>query len=170
MSTHCGGCICGDIRYELATAPVRSTICYCRFCQVATGSERMVLCVLPSESFRVTHGTPALYEHVSEGSGKTLFIRFCAMCGTKLFVTFERWPGGTGIYSGTLDTPDIVPLDPEHAKQIFVGNARSGTVVMAGLPTYETHATTLEGAPLPYVIPDAPKLAQDLRFPPLDDT
>lgn len=166
MTPHKGSCLCGAVQYELASRPARSTICYCRFCQVATGSERMVLAVLPEADFRLTSGTAQVYTHISEGSGKALHINFCPSCGTKLFVEFERWPGNTGIYSGTLDDPGILPMDADHAKQIFAGQARPGTVLRAGLPTFEEHATTLDGTPLQAVVLDSPQRVEDVVFPP----
>ena len=39
---HDGGCLCGDVRYQVAAAPLRVTICHCTFCQRFTGSAFLV--------------------------------------------------------------------------------------------------------------------------------
>ena len=38
MSTMKGGCLCGNIRYELLTEPRATFACHCRFCQKDTGT------------------------------------------------------------------------------------------------------------------------------------
>ena len=153
MGSIAGRCLCGAVGYDLARPPERTTICYCRFCQRSTGGAQMILAVCQKADLRETGRPPSIHRHVSEGSGKQMHIHFCAACGTKLYVTFERWPDAVGLFSGTLDDPAIATLDPETTKQIFVASARPGTVLHAGLPTYWQHATTPDGAPeAPFVL------------------
>lgn len=157
-----GKCLCGAVAYELTDRPARTTICYCRFCQRATGGAQMILPVAPLSSFAVTKGATRTYAHVSEGSGKKLHIHFCEDCGTKLYVTFERWPDMVGLYSGTLDDPSVAALDPANTKQIFVSSARPGTVIHAGIPAFWQHATTLDGTPQDPFVLSAPTAVEDL--------
>src|SRR5262245_20313077 len=70
MSVHSGGCLCGALRFETEGAPVRVTICHCRFCQRATGAGHMVEPIFAAEKFRLSRGIPCVYGHVSGGSGK----------------------------------------------------------------------------------------------------
>jgi len=107
-------------------------------------------------------GAPSVHDHVSEGSGKVLHIHFCQDCGTKLFMTYERWPTMYGIFSGTLDDPTHVTLDPASTKQIFVASARPDMVLLADVPAYWQHATTLDGAPITPFVLDSPTAVQDL--------
>ena len=93
MSMHHGGCLCGAVRYATAGKPLRVTFCHCRFCQRATGSAYMVEPIFEKANFEITSGTPAIYALASHGSGKQVSIHFCATCGTKLFLAFERFPG-----------------------------------------------------------------------------
>ncbi|WP_272490750.1 GFA family protein [Mesobacterium pallidum] len=143
MAEMTGQCLCGAMTYELAAAPQRVTICYCRFCQRATGSTQAVLPVLPLADLSVS-GEERVHRHVSKGSGKEVHIHFCAACGTNVYVSYERWPGMVGLFAGTLDGP--VSLDPATTKQIFVSSARPGTVIAAGIPAFWEHAATLDGA------------------------
>ncbi len=106
MSTHEGGCLCGAIRYSVKTPPARVTFCHCRFCQRATGSDYLVEPIFEKPALEVIAGKPKTYSHRSEGSGKIVDIHFCAVCGTKLFLTFERFPEVVGLYGGTFDDPN----------------------------------------------------------------
>ncbi len=148
MARHEGGCLCGRIRYETSALPVRVTVCHCRFCQKATGSAYMVEPIFDKGDFAVVAGSPASYDQISQGSGKTVHIHFCADCGTKLWLTFERFPDAVGIYAGTFDDPCWFDIDPATSKHIFLGVARSDTVIPAGLPAFEEHATNNDGTAL----------------------
>lgn len=161
MTTISGQCLCGACGYTLANAPLRTTLCSCHFCQRATGAAQATIQVGPLADMTV-HGAPAVHDHVSDGSGKVLHIHFCQGCGTKLFMTYERWPTMYGIFSGTLDDPTHVTLDPATTKQIFVASARPDMVLLAGVPAFWEHATTLEGAPIAPLVLDTPTAVQDL--------
>ncbi|KRE24626.1 aldehyde-activating protein [Bosea sp. Root483D1] len=140
-----GGCLCGQLRYAAAKPPLRVTICHCRFCQRATGSAFLVEPVFDAGDFRVMAGEPAVYTHVSEGSGKSVQIHFCSRCGTKLFLTFERFPGAIGVYGGTFDDPDWYERSAVTTKHIFLSVAMAGTMVPAGFNCFDEHAMTRDG-------------------------
>lgn len=147
MKTHEGGCLCGGIRYATRGQPGRVTVCHCRFCQRATGSAYMVEPIFEADNFTVLHGSPKTYEQVSAGSGKAVFVHFCPDCGTKLWLSFERFPDAVGVYAGTFDDPCWFPIEPASSKHIFLGVARTDTIVPPGLSTFSEHATTNEGTP-----------------------
>lgn len=142
-----GGCLCGRIRFSLNRLPSRVTVCHCRFCQRATGSAYMVEPIFDRDALTTQTGDAAIYDHVSEGSGKTVHVHFCRDCGTKLWLTFERFPDVVGVYAGTFDQPCWFPIDPGTSKHIFLGVARSDTVIPTDLPTFTRHATEPDGTP-----------------------
>ncbi len=144
---HEGGCLCGAIRYQTQGEPMRVTLCHCRYCQRATGAATMINANFEAAAFRLTRGTPTVYDHRSEGSGKLLHIHFCARCGTKLYMTFERFPGYVGLYSGSFDDPAWIRPEPGRARQIFLDSARPDAVILAGIDAYGQHATDAEGRP-----------------------
>ncbi|MGG5817445.1 GFA family protein [Falsiroseomonas sp. HW251] len=146
MTIHAGGCICGAIRYETEGAPLRVTVCHCRWCQRATGTAYMVEPVFDLAAFRVTEGEPATYDHRSEGSGKLVHVHFCPRCGTKLFLTFERFPGAAGIYAGTFDEPDWIEVRPSEANHLFCEVARPDTLLPEGTRAFPGHARAQDGA------------------------
>ncbi len=158
MTDHAGGCLCGAVRHVATAAPYRVTYCHCRFCQKTTGGAYLVEPVFKRADFRLTQGTPATYDHTSEGSGKVLTIHFCGTCSTKLFLSFERFPDLTGVYGGTFDDPNWFGVAPPGTKHIHLAMGRHGTVIPAGIPAYQEYMTRNDGTPIEATVFDAPHL------------
>lgn len=148
MTSQRGRCLCGTIAYETSTPPARVTYCHCRFCQRGTGSAYLVEPIFDRSAFEIVSGEPRIYDHRSEGSGKLVHVHFCDRCGTKLMLTFERFPDVVGIFGGTFDDPNWFDRSPANSKHIFLDVAQNGTVVPAGIDTYGEHATTSDGEPI----------------------
>jgi hypothetical protein len=147
-----GGCLCGRVRYAVDAQPTRLTICHCRFCQRATGGGYLVEPVFDEEHFFLRSGQTKTYDHRSEGSGKLVHVHFCENCGTKLYLTFERFSQVVGVYGGTFDNPDWLDQTAENAKHIFLSVAQVGTVIPAGVKTFQEHATTPDGSAIEPVV------------------
>lgn len=107
----------------------------------------MVEPIFEGDDFVLLSGSPSTFDLVSEGSGKAVHVHFCANCGTKLWLSFERFPDSVGVYAGTFDDPSWFPIDAVNSKHIFLGVARPDTVVPAGLPTFVEHARANDGSP-----------------------
>jgi hypothetical protein len=148
MTSAQGGCLCGQLRYEVNAQPLRVTMCHCKFCQRATGGAYLVEPVFDAKNFAVIAGVEKTYTHLSEGSGKEVYIHFCDNCGTKLFLTFERFEGFVGVYAGTFDDPNWFDLTPENSKHIFLGVAQRGTVIPPHFNTFVEHAAQNDGTPI----------------------
>lgn len=116
----------------------------------------MVEPVFESADFTVIKGEPKRYAHVSEGSGKNVYIHFCDVCGTKLFLTFERFEGAVGVYGGTLDDPNWIKTTPENTKHIFLEKALKGTVIPPHFNTFKRHATENDGTQIEPIIFEKP--------------
>ena len=159
MEVHEGGCVCGAVRYETRGDPLRVTVCHCKFCQRATGSAYMVEPIFRLGDLRVTRGSPATHHHRSGGSGKFVHIHFCAACGTKLYLTFERFAETCGVYAGTFDDPDWFEIGPENSKHIFIEAARPDTILPPGVPAFGEHAIRNDGMPSRPVVFDRPHVA-----------
>ncbi len=157
ISNH-GGCICGGVRYTTSTDPVRVTFCHCRFCQRATGGAYLVEPAFDRAAFKVIEGTPAQYDHVSEGSGKIVTINFCATCGTNLFLEFERFPDVIGMFGGTFDDPNWFPHAGPSAKHIYLDVARHGTIIPAGVDTFRQSSTDNDGRPMAAMVLAEPRI------------
>ncbi len=120
----------------------------------------MIEPIFELETFSFTAGKPAIFTLPSEGSGKDVSIHFCPNCGTKLALTFERWPDRLGIYIGTLDDPASILATPDNSKHIFVSEARPGTILPPGVKTFARHATETDGTPIEPTVHAAPTLVK----------
>lgn len=105
----------------------------------------MIEPIFERKPFTFCGNNPSIYTLPSEGSGKDVSVYFCSDCGTKLALTFERWPDRIGVYIGTLDDPAAVVATPENSKHIFVSEARPGTILPPGFKTFDRHATENDG-------------------------
>ncbi len=152
MTDHQGGCLCGRLRFGIDRDPEWVTMCFCRFCQKTTGSAFMIEPIFDVAAFRMITGEPARYTHLSEGSGKDVYIHFCGDCGSKINLTFDRWQDRLGVFQGAFDDPGWFPVTPDNSKYIFTDHAPRGFVIPPGYKTYPAHAATLEGEPLAPVI------------------
>lgn len=162
MSATQGGCLCGDIRYEISKQPAKITMCHCKFCQRATGGAYMVQPAFDASDFKLRKGSPKIYTHVSEGSGKEIYVNFCSTCGTKLFQTFERFQGVVGLFRGTLDDPSWIEMTPDNSKHIFLSVAQGETIIPAHTPVFMEHAAENDGTLIAPIMFNTPKKVADL--------
>lgn len=145
---HEGGCLCGGVRYHVAARPRDIINCSCSFCQRATGSAYLVETTFDKDAVVIDQGPPRVYDHVSGGSGKLVHIHFCPDCGTKLFMTFDRFPEIAGVFTGTFDDPNwLAQSDRDAAMFFFLGKAQDGTVIPAGHDVYHAHFWHRDGVP-----------------------
>ena len=152
MSIHEGGCVCGAIRYAVSADPAHVTICHCKFCQRATGSAYMVEPIFELVDLRIIQGEPTAYNHRSAGSGKIVHIHFCRNCGTKIYLSFERFSGRCGIYAGPFDDPNWFAIEPGSPRHIFIDEARHDTILPANIKLFAQHTTLNDGTPLEPVL------------------
>lgn len=147
MAAHEGGCLCGAVRYSTTGEPSRVHVCFCTFCQRASGSIANVEPVFDRTAHQLICGTPATYSLPSGGSGKLITISFCSTCGTKLFQEFERFPSIRAVYAGTFDDPNWFERSPANTRYMFFSEAQKGTIVPAGFNVFEASHTLKDGNP-----------------------
>lgn len=126
------GVFAGRIRYRVEGDPVRSSVCYCTFCQRRTGSALAVAAFFPEEHVKLAGDTLTEYEHISDETHTWCRLKFCNRCGTTVGVTIERLPGVRGVFVGTFDDPNRVEID----KHIWT---RSAVKWMVFPPNIERH-------------------------------
>ncbi len=146
MARHEGGCLCGEVRFEVDKEPARVTVCHCHFCQRTTGTAYLVEPVFAEPDFHITAGKPKTYDVISAGSGKRVTIHFCATCGARVMLGFERFPGFVGTFAGSFDNPGELGLASGIVRHVFTGAAQDGTVLPAGVPLYHEHAFRPDGS------------------------
>jgi hypothetical protein len=102
-----GGCACGAIRYACTSEPLFMGNCHCRDCQRATGSAYFAAVSVSEPTFRLTTGTPAVYEKQAD-SGNTMRRMFCSQCGSPVFLTNSARPNIVVLYAASVDDPSWV--------------------------------------------------------------
>ena len=106
MNETTGGCLCGQVRYTLKSAPVATVVCHCTHCQKASGSAFSTNLVAPRADIDLT-GTLASYDDAAE-SGNTLKRSFCPKCGSSIMSESSARPGVAILKAGTLDDTSAV--------------------------------------------------------------
>lgn len=132
MTVRNGSCGCGDLKYSVEGEPISTLFCYCKECQVHTGSDKWFGAWFPKEKFKITSGNPSIYTRKGN-SGKDMNHLFCSHCG--VMVAAEVTAGN--LYSvgvSTLDKSD--GLAPSMA--IYTASAPSWAVFPEGVPKFDT--------------------------------
>jgi hypothetical protein len=95
-----GGCLCGDVRYEVK-GPLRNVVnCHCSMCQKLHGAFG-AHSKARKENIRITNDAGLGWYKTSEVARRG----FCRNCGSSLFWDpFEL--DATGILAGSLDNPE----------------------------------------------------------------
>lgn len=100
-----GGCLCGTVRYRLASAPTDAGWCHCRTCQLNSGSPAMAFASVPADAFVVEQGLASIGRVSSSESGERWF---CRACGTPLLMRDTSAPATADFSLATLDHPERV--------------------------------------------------------------
>ena len=105
-----GGCLCGDIRYEVTGPPQRVFICHCTDCQQQSGSAFGMSLVVNEEDFHLTQGKPKTITSKS-AAGRDKLGAFCPQCGTRIFHKTDTRKGKVSLKPGTLDDTQVLKPD-----------------------------------------------------------
>lgn len=97
-----GGCLCGDIRYQVFGNPDWVGICHCRSCRKHTGGILNAAAGFHRSNVAFT-GEPEEF-----GSSKGVRRLFCRHCGSALAYVNEQWSRDIHLFVGTFDEPDRV--------------------------------------------------------------
>ena len=74
-----GGCLCGEVRYEISKPAIDINYCHCRMCQRFAGAPVVSGSMYSTEALRFTKGEPKYYK-----SSPFAERGFCANCGSSL--------------------------------------------------------------------------------------
>jgi hypothetical protein len=97
------------------------------------------------------------YDHLSQGSGKTVHVQFCPKCGTTVGLAFERWSEFRAISRGTFDDPNWV----EIGSHIWTQSAQTGVLLPAHTDCFREARATLDGQARTAERFDLPTLARE---------
>lgn len=96
-----GRCLCGDVTFEIKSAPLAGGQCHCKDCQRASGTGHMSLAFFKADDITV-NGQTASYA-VKADSGNTNTRHFCPKCGGRLFGENTARPGVMAVAVGACD-------------------------------------------------------------------
>ena len=95
-----GGCLCGEIRYQVVGEVGPIAYCHCKQCQRASGSAFGCNTSVRSTDFSLLTGERLITEF--ESSPGT-FRAFCSGCGSPIYKRSDSSPDSLRIRLGTLD-------------------------------------------------------------------
>ncbi len=137
-----GGCLCGAVRFKVQTAPLRTLVCHCTFCQKMTGSSFYAESMFPADAVEFSGIPMGQYAHRSDGSGKQVYLHFCSNCASTVSLTFERFPDIRAISRGAFDDPNWVGLDAH----IWTRSAQDGGVLPANVDCFRLARMKQDGS------------------------
>ncbi len=108
MTESKGKCGCGAIEYSFSGGPFGSAFCYCKSCQVRTGSDKYFGLWVKPANFKITKGTPTSFAEFGD-SGKEVILHFCGVCSTNLYLDVTVGNFISVVASTLNDTEGLVP-------------------------------------------------------------
>ncbi|MEA2346865.1 MAG: hypothetical protein QOG62_652 [Thermoleophilaceae bacterium] len=130
-----GGCLCGEVRFEIERPALAASYCHCTRCQGRTGSAASAQAQVDGLGFRILTGDHLVQEWRHPDGG--FFKAFCRNCGAHLFSRSPDAPGQMAIRMSAFDAdPGVRPSVRSH-----VSSACSWEPIPDdGLPRYEGSA------------------------------
>jgi hypothetical protein len=130
--TTTGGCLCGNLRYEVEGEPTAIGKCYCTDCQKESGTGHMTFVSFPADAIR-TSGEVRQFVKLGD-SGNEVVRVFCPSCGTTI-AGYPKVLGGVGVIrAGTLDDPSALTA----TFAVYGCSARQWDAPPAGIKVFET--------------------------------
>ena len=127
-----GGCLCGQLRFEVTEAPTVACYCHCTRCQGRTGSGSSAQALVPNAAIKILAGEEALRGWGPPDGGRVR--QFCGECGAHLF---SREPDGAGLASVRMSAFDTDPGVRPTWRQMLAYAATWETIPDDGLPRYD---------------------------------
>jgi hypothetical protein len=126
MSKIEGGCLCGNIRYEIDNASAMGH-CHCSRCQRCGGAAHATVFATDRDNFRLVAGEDSLGTYCEEGFGDR---GFCKNCGSSLY-----GEGGGAVYVEAGTASGDPGLRPSF--HIFVADKVSWHEILDDLPQHQ---------------------------------
>lgn len=132
MSGFKGGCLCGEIRYEVLGDPVNMWNCHCDDCRKSSGASYATNVFVKLEYLTVVKGETAKFQHKAD-SGNTMTKEYCAACGSQLFNGNSGRPAIKVVRAGTIDDGGFV----EPKAHIYASRALPRALEGSDLPCFD---------------------------------
>ena len=102
-----GGCICGQVKYQITDKPLFTQACHCKDCKVLTGSSYVVNSSI-LENTLIVEGEVSSTE-LKAGSGASYKTYFCTKCGNYVYADYDSAVGRLTVRTKTLDNSEKFP-------------------------------------------------------------
>jgi len=103
-----GGCLCGQVRYEVSGDPLAVVLCHCINCQKQSGSTFSFNIIGQSDQISL-QGNVSTYVDEND-SGDPVNRNFCGNCGSPIYSEILTQGNLIAVKIGTLDdTRDLEP-------------------------------------------------------------
>ena len=112
-----GSCHCGAVRFSVeAYAPVPYLRCYCSICRKTAGGGGYAVNLGAKAATLRVEGEDAItvFHARIDGEESPAERRFCARCGSALWVSDRRWPDLVHPFASAIDTPLLAKPECEH--------------------------------------------------------
>ena len=119
-----GSCHCGAVRFSVdAYAPVPYQRCYCSICRKTAGGGGFAINLGADATTLEVEGAEAIsvFHARIDGHESTTERRFCARCGSALWVYDPDWPELVHPFASVIDTP--LPEPPETVHMLLSSKA-----------------------------------------------
>ena len=102
-----GGCVCGQVKYQITDKPLFTQACHCKDCKILTGSSYVVNSSV-LENTLIVEGEVSSTE-LKAGSGAYYKTYFCTKCGTYVYADYDSAVGRLTVRTKTLDDSEKFP-------------------------------------------------------------
>lgn len=99
-----GGCACGEIRYEISSAPIFENHCQCHDCQKRSGTGHGSYLTFVNRADMKITGIASTW-NVAGDSGIEKIHAFCPTCGTLVYLNSIATPDMVAVTATSLDDP-----------------------------------------------------------------
>lgn len=136
-----GGCLCGQLRFEISAPPLVTMACHCRGCQRLTSSAYSLTLAIPSEGFRVTRGEPVIGGlHGPHGQ------YYCGYCMSWVFTRAHGMDWFVNVRATLLDEPAwFAPYLEVAAAEALPWSQTPAVHRFDGFPAPEDYTHLVEG-------------------------
>lgn len=134
-----GGCLCGQIRYNISGEPMFVSQCCCKDCQKATGTGHATILGIHKDQLALT-GDLTTYTNTGETGGKVT-RHFCGTCAGRIYTSGDLPGDMIMVQAGSLDHPDQV--SPQNA--IYVKDRISWDKLDPDIPHFDAMPETPTG-------------------------
>jgi len=126
-----GKCLCGNVKYTIASSPVRMGQCHCDDCRKSTGTGHASNAFFKKDDVKIEGETGHFSSTTDTGSKITRY--FCTRCGSRLFGTSDAVTNIISVSAGTLDDnswfkPDAIVYNKRKPEWDFMDGS---------IPTFE---------------------------------